>query len=70
MKKSGKTYDLIVVGAGAAGLAAAIVSGRRNVSVLVLEQNAKAGKKITISGNGRCNISNRNITHGENIQPK
>ncbi|WP_292664555.1 NAD(P)/FAD-dependent oxidoreductase [Nitratifractor sp.] len=50
---------LIIVGAGAAGLAAAITAARRGIEVLVLEQNDRPGKKILVSGNGRCNIANR-----------
>ncbi|MDM5264041.1 NAD(P)/FAD-dependent oxidoreductase [Sulfurovum sp. XTW-4] len=62
--------DMIVVGAGAAGLVAAITSARTGQKVLLLEQNTKIGKKILVSGNGKCNIGNRYITshrfHGEN----
>jgi hypothetical protein len=52
------SYDVIVVGAGAAGLMCAIEAGRRGRSVLVLERNDQAGKKILISGGGRCNFTN------------
>ncbi|GIT98881.1 NAD(P)/FAD-dependent oxidoreductase [Sulfurovum sp. TSL1] len=61
--------DMIVVGAGAAGLVAAIMSARAGQKVLLLEQNSKIGKKILVSGNGKCNIGNRYIAshrfHGE-----
>ena len=50
--------DVIVVGAGAAGLMCAIEAGRRGRSVLVLEHNASIGEKIRISGGGRCNFTN------------
>ncbi len=50
---------LIVVGAGAAGMAAAITAARRGIEVLLMEQNNRPGKKILVSGNGRCNIANR-----------
>jgi predicted Rossmann fold flavoprotein len=50
-------YDVIVLGAGAAGLMCAIEAGRRGRSVLVLERNDKVGK-ILISGGGRCNFTN------------
>ena len=50
---------MLIVGAGAAGLAAAITAARRGVEVVVLEQNERPGKKILVSGNGRCNIANR-----------
>lgn len=62
--------DMIVVGAGAAGLVAAITSAKAGQKVMLLEQNSKIGKKILVSGNGQCNIGNRYITshrfHGEN----
>jgi predicted Rossmann fold flavoprotein len=51
-------YDVIVVGAGAAGLMCAIEAGRRGRSVLVLEHNDQVGRKILISGGGRCNFTN------------
>lgn len=53
-----KDYDVIIVGAGAAGLMCAIQAGQRGRSVLVLEKASKAGKKILISGGGRCNFTN------------
>jgi predicted Rossmann fold flavoprotein len=52
------SYDVVIVGAGAAGLMCAIEAGRRGRSVLVLERNETAGKKIRISGGGRCNFTN------------
>ena len=52
---------MIVVGAGAAGLVTAITSARAGQHVLLLEQNSKIGKKILVSGNGKCNIGNRYI---------
>ncbi len=52
------TYDLIVIGAGAAGLMASIQAGERGLKVLLLEKGEKAGRKILISGGGRCNITN------------
>ena len=53
-------HDAIVLGAGAAGLYAAIFAGRRGRRVLVLDHAEKAGKKILISGGGRCNFTNVN----------
>lgn len=49
---------VIVVGAGAAGMMAAVAASRRGHQVLVLEKNEKAGKKIYITGKGRCNVTN------------
>jgi predicted Rossmann fold flavoprotein len=51
-------YDVVIVGAGAAGLMCAIEAGKRGRSVLVLERNKTVGKKIRISGGGRCNFTN------------
>ena len=51
-------YDTIIIGAGAAGLMCAIEAGQRGRSVLVLEKSNKAGRKILISGGGRCNFTN------------
>jgi predicted Rossmann fold flavoprotein len=54
--------DVIVIGAGAAGLMCAIEAGKRGRSVLVIEHNDKVGKKIRISGGGRCNFTNLNAS--------
>ena len=51
-------YDVVVLGAGAAGLMAAITAALRNRSVLVIERSNKVGKKILMSGGGRCNFTN------------
>lgn len=51
-------YDVIVVGAGAAGLLAAVEAGKRGRSVLVIDHAGSMGKKIRISGGGRCNFGN------------
>ena len=53
---------MIIIGAGAAGLCAAILLGRKGIDVTLLEQNDKIAKKILVSGNGKCNITNRHIT--------
>src|SRR5512133_3206138 len=50
--------DAVVIGAGAAGLMCAIAAGRRGRRVVVLEHNDRAGRKILISGGGRCNFTN------------
>jgi predicted Rossmann fold flavoprotein len=55
-------YDAIVLGAGAAGLMCAIEAGRRGQRVLVLERAERIGKKILISGGGRCNFTNLHTT--------
>jgi predicted Rossmann fold flavoprotein len=51
-------HDVIIIGGGAAGLMCAIEAGRRGRSVLLLEHNERLGKKILISGGGRCNFTN------------
>jgi|TARA_B110000881_G_scaffold220950_1_gene248131 predicted Rossmann fold flavoprotein len=56
-----KKYDVIIIGAGAAGLMCAAEALKRNRSVLIIEKANKAGKKILISGGGRCNFTNLNI---------
>ncbi|MDR1563423.1 MAG: NAD(P)/FAD-dependent oxidoreductase [Oscillospiraceae bacterium] len=51
-------YELIIVGAGAAGLMAAAQASSGGVSVALLEHNERAGKKLNITGKGRCNLTN------------
>src|SRR6202048_1250156 len=51
-------YDVVILGAGAAGLMCAAVAGRRGRSVLLLEQSRQPAEKIRISGGGRCNFTN------------
>lgn len=51
-------YDVIVIGAGAAGLMAAATAARNGKRVLLMEKMEKAGRKIRISGKGRCNVTN------------
>ena len=51
-------FDVVIVGAGGAGLFCAAVAGARGKSVAVLDHNDKPGKKILISGGGRCNFTN------------
>ncbi len=52
-------FDVVVIGAGAAGMMCAIEAGRRGRRVLVLDHAKAAGEKIRISGGGRCNFTNR-----------
>ena len=54
-------YDVVVLGAGAAGLMAAITAALRDRSVLVIERSNKVGKKILMSGGGRCNFTNTDL---------
>ena len=50
--------NTIVVGGGAAGMMAAIIAARNNNKVTLLEKNEKLGKKVYITGKGRCNLTN------------
>lgn len=50
--------DVIVIGSGAAGMMTAIWAARRGLSVAVMEKNEKSGKKLYITGKGRCNLTN------------
>ena len=55
---SQSSFDVAILGGGAAGLMAAIEAGRRGRRVVVLERADRPGKKILISGGGRCNFTN------------
>ena len=55
-------YDVVILGAGAAGMMAAIEAGKRGRQVLVVDHAKYAGEKIRISGGGRCNFTNINAT--------
>ena len=56
-----ESFDVVIVGAGAAGLMCAMTAGNRGRRVLLLEHNDQAGAKILISGGGRCNFTNLEI---------
>ena len=55
-------YDAIIIGAGAAGLMCAIEAGKRGRQVCVIDHANKAGRKILMSGGGRCNFTNISVT--------
>ena len=54
-------FDVVVVGAGAAGLFCAGLAGQRGLKVLLLDHSQKVAEKIRISGGGRCNFTNRDV---------
>jgi hypothetical protein len=56
-----RVFDLVVIGAGAAGLMCALTAGQRGKSVLVIDRANKVGKKILMSGGGRCNFTNLDV---------
>ncbi|MDO9002750.1 MAG: NAD(P)/FAD-dependent oxidoreductase [Aquabacterium sp.] len=55
-------FDVVVIGAGAAGLFCAGIAGQRGLKVLVIDHAEKVAEKIRISGGGRCNFTNRDVT--------
>ena len=62
---------IAIIGAGASGILTSIILASKNYDVTVYEQNSKVGKKLLTTGNGRCNITNQNISldnfHSDNI---
>jgi len=56
-----RKVDVVIIGAGAAGLFCGIHAGRRGRSVIIIEHNQEVGRKIVISGGGRCNFTNRTV---------
>ncbi len=58
MRFTRKMYDIIIVGGGAAGMKAAISAAENGASVLVIEKNERLGRKLAITGKGRCNVTN------------
>ena len=61
MNSNAQSYDVIILGGGAGGLFCAITAAKRGKKVLVLEKSNKLGKKILMSGGGRCNFTNQFI---------
>lgn len=61
MTNPDKSYDAIILGAGAAGLFCAITAAKNGNKILVIEKSNKVGKKILMSGGGRCNFTNHEV---------
>jgi predicted Rossmann fold flavoprotein len=53
-----KKADVVIIGAGAAGLFAAVTAAKRGLQVMLLDKNDRNGKKLAITGKGRCNVTN------------
>lgn len=60
-----KNYDVIIIGAGAAGLMCAIEAGKRSRQILLIDHSAKIGEKIRISGGSRCNFTNMHASNDD-----
>ena len=60
-------YDTIIIGGGVSGLMAAVAASKNNKKVLLIEKNKSLGKKLLISGGGRCNVTN-NLPYEEIIK--
>ncbi len=61
-KKEELIFDIAVIGGGAAGMMAAICAAKPNLKVVLIEKNQELGKKLLITGKGRCNITQENFT--------
>ena len=61
-KKNILRYNIAIIGAGASGLLASIFLAKKNHHVTIFEKNNKVGKKLLATGNGRCNVTNENIS--------
>ncbi|MEI7579479.1 MAG: NAD(P)/FAD-dependent oxidoreductase [bacterium] len=72
MKTHPNRLHIGIIGAGAAGLMAGIAAARAGYRVTIYERNEKAGRKILVTGNGRCNITNQNVSwknyHGKHAK--
>ena len=62
MNAQSKTFDVVILGAGGAGMMCAIEAGNRGRSVALIDHGKQVGSKILISGGGRCNFTNRNVS--------
>ena len=65
-----QSFDVVIVGAGAAGLFCAGVAGQLGLKVLVIDHSGKVAEKIRISGGGRCNFTNTGVTPAQFLGDK
>lgn len=56
-----KVYDILVLGAGASGCMAAIKASEKNEKIAIIDKSNKLARKILVTGNGRCNLTNKNV---------
>lgn len=68
--RDGRLWDAVILGAGASGLFCAMTAAARGRNVLLIDHAAKAGRKLSITGGGKCNVTNRRVSpddyHGDN----
>jgi predicted flavoprotein YhiN len=57
-----KHFDIIILGAGAAGCMCALTSAKNDKNILLIDKLSRAGKKLLATGNGRCNLTNTNMS--------
>ena len=62
LRRGVSEMKVCVIGGGASGMVAAITAARAGAQVTILEKNDRLGKKILVTGNGRCNLGNRNLS--------
>ena len=62
------TNDVVVIGGGAAGVMAACTAAEQGHEVLLIEKNERIGRKVMITGKGRCNVTNATYTVEESLQ--
>lgn len=67
-KNNGRKYDVIVIGGGPAGMIAAGKAGENGARVLLLEKNEQLGRKLLLTGNGRCNITHAEFDNSELVK--
>ena len=63
--QSSKHHELLIIGAGASGLMAAVTARDLGIDTAIIESNDRVGKKVLTTGNGRCNITNKSTATGE-----